>query len=106
MAVTQSVFGEIFSTEGKPDPGLALIQMELARALLKDRQYTLGREMLEDAIRSLDPRSMQSLMNEIYRGLADDLSTSMLRQPMFHSADKATYFEWGVKSAEEGFGGF
>jgi|JI10StandDraft_1071094.scaffolds.fasta_scaffold163870_5 hypothetical protein len=71
MATVSATWLEMMSRDGVPDPALALMEMALAKALLKDRQYKLGQEMLDQAIHTLCPRNIQSMLNDAYREVLD-----------------------------------
>ena len=66
---------ENFHTTPDPDFESAFIAMGLAHQLLKDRQYKLGREMVEHAMGLMAPESLSAVMHRIYRNFNDRVLT-------------------------------
>lgn len=62
-----------FGKVDEPNPEEAALCLGLASALLRDRQYKLGAEMMGHAMRLLEPQSLQQLMANIYRNVNDEV---------------------------------
>ena len=67
-----------FGQVDDPNPEEAALCLGLASALLRDRQYKLGAEMLGRAMNLLEPQSLHQMMNRIYSDLNDNIRGAVL----------------------------
>jgi len=68
-----SSFAFSFGQVDDPNPEEAALCLGLASALLRDRQYKLGAEMLGHAMNLLEPQSLQDIMRRMYGNISEEI---------------------------------